>query len=137
MFKWFISLFESKKVKLLKQLRKGDKVNIYLPCGYHAKIDGQLYDNQVVNIIIYNNDPVSKKVWFFYKINGNDISFVKSYNSEIFKDYILLNIVTKDEPKPKSKQDLEKELEKAISEENYELAKILNQEIKKLKDASN
>jgi len=59
------------------------------------------------------------------------------FNSEIFKDYILLNILIKDEPKPKSKQVLEKELEKAIYEENYELAKILNQEIKKLKDATN
>jgi protein-arginine kinase activator protein McsA len=59
------------------------------------------------------------------------------FNSEIFKDYILLNILIKDESKPKSKQVLEKELEKAIYEENYELAKILNQEIKKLKDATN
>ena len=137
MFRWFISLFETKKVKLLKQLRKGDKINIYPPFGYYTTINGELYDGQVISITIHNNDPISKKVWFFYKVKGSDISFVKSYNSEIFKDYILLNILTKDEPKPKSKQDLEKELEKAISEENYELAKILNQEIKKLKDASN
>jgi len=34
MFKRFITLFESKKVKLLKQLRKGDKINIYPPFGY-------------------------------------------------------------------------------------------------------
>lgn len=140
--KKFFGLFESKKTKLLKSLGTGDKINIYPPEGYHITVNGNFYENQVIQITIFNNDPNSKKIWFYHIIGEDNVCFVKHYNSEVFEDFCLLNCRTepqqeKPKPKPKSKKELEKEMQKAISEENYELANLLNEEIKKLEDASN
>ena len=135
LLKKFFSFFISKKTKMLRKFRKGDKINIYPPKGYHIAVNGSKHDKQVMTITVYNNDPKARKIWFYQKVDGQEISFVKSYNSEIFEDFILLNYSpeTFEETKFKSKKDLEKEMQDAISQENYELANLLNEEIKKIR----
>lgn len=139
--KKFFGLFESKKIKLLKCINTGDKINIYPPEGYHIKVNGNLYENQVIQITIFNNDPDSKKIWFYYKIGNDNVCFIKHYDSEVFEDFCLLNYIQtpRETPKSKSKskKELENEMKKAIFNENYELANFLNEEIKKLENASN
>jgi excinuclease UvrABC helicase subunit UvrB len=137
--KKIFSLKEIRKTKNLKKLYSGDKINIYTPNGFYTSIGGEKYKDQVITITIFNNDPISKKIWFYQNVEGNQISFVKSYESEIFRDFILLNIKNehKIKNKNKSKKDLEKEMQNAINKENYELANLLNEEIKKLENASN
>ena len=124
---------------MLKQLRRNDKINVYPPKGYSITLNSNSYNKQVITITIYNNDPKTKKIWFYQSVDGHQVSFVKSYNSEIFEDFILLNYHLEkfDKPKSKSKKDLETQMKEAISQENYELANLLNEEIKKLDDATN
>jgi len=132
--KWLykiFSFFESRKIKELKLLRKDDIINIYPPEGYTVNINGKKYCDQVMKITLHNNDPISKKVWFYTKVDDNQVSFIKSYKSEIFKDFILLNCGPL-ETQNKSKEQLKKEMQAAIHNENYELANLINEEIKNL-----
>ena len=125
---------KTEKEKRLSELRKDDIININIPNGYSKTINGSQYSDQPISISIFNNDPISRKVWFYCTVNGHSISFVKSYDSAIFENFLLFNfqtdeIITVVESK-KTKEELKKELEEAISKENFEMANLINNKLK-------
>ena len=132
-FRKFLSLFDSDKVKLLKKLVPKDKIVIYTPEGYYQTINEMKFYNRPIEVTVANNDPISKKIWIYFKLTGGEtVHFFFKYSK--IKDYILLNIgnKTKEEEIPKSKEELEKELKIAISNDNFEMASLINKKLKEL-----
>lgn len=114
---------------------------IDIPNGYSITINGKEYNGQPIVVEVANNDIIDRKIWFYCRVNGVDISFVRSYDSHIFDNFILYNytetVVEQDIQKTKkdiqkTKEELKKELKEAISNENYEMAKIINNKLKEL-----
>jgi len=135
---WLKKLFRKYSLKELKlrELKSGESIYIDIPNGYSKTINGKQYNDQPISIEIENNDPIGRKIWFFCRVDGFEVSFVKSYDSPELKNFLLFNINTVElnhvNVAKKSKEELKKELEKAISNENYEMAKIINNKLKEL-----
>ena len=127
----FLNFFDSYKVKELRKIAPMDEIMITTPEGYHKKIGNDKLYYQPIWVTVINNDAVANKLWAVTEnSNGDQISFILKYNSKELKDYILLNV--KEEPKSKSKEELQNELKNAISDENFEMAALINEKIKEL-----
>ena len=125
----------STKELRLRELKSGETIYIDIPNGYSITINGQKYNDQPLTVEVENNDPIGRKVWFYCRVDGTDISFVRSYDSTVFENFLLYNYINAAiEPDVvKTKEELKKELEDAISNENYEMAKLINNKLKELK----
>ena len=133
LFRKFLNLFDSDKVKLLKKLAPNDEIIIYTPKGYYQTINGNRIYNRPLEVIVGNNDPVSRKIWIYFQLSGGEtVHFFYKYWE--VKDYILLNIsnVIEGEQITKSKEELESELKTAIANDNFEMASLINKKLKEL-----
>ena len=124
----------STKELRLRELKSGETIYIDIPNGYRITINGKKYNDQPLTVEVENNDPIDRKVWFYCRVDGTDISFVRSYDSPVFENFLLYNYINAAiEPDVvKTKEELKKELEEAISNENYEMAKLINNKLKEL-----
>ena len=130
----FLNFFDSHKVKELRKLAPMDEIMITTPKGYHKKIGDTILYDQPICVVVMNNDIISNKLWIVTE-NSDEfrISFILKYNSRELKDFILLNMDNKNfEEESKSKEELQNELRNAIFDENFEMAKLINEKIKEL-----
>lgn len=132
-FKNWFKKYSTKELRL-RELKSGKTIYIDIPNGYSATINGKKYNNQPLTVDVENNDPIDRKIWFYCRVDGTDISFVRSYDSHVFENFLLYNYInTVVEPDDtKTKEELKKELEDAISNDNYEMAKLINNKLKEL-----
>ena len=118
---WFKKLFKkySTKELRLRELKSGETIYIDIPNGYSITIDGKRYNDQPISVEIENNDITNRKIWFYCRVDGNEISFIRSYDSSVFENFVLYNCINTvvSEPNDKSKEELKKELDEAISKE--------------------
>lgn len=125
-----------KKYEFLVKINPGDRINITTPKGYTKNVGGHDYTDLPVVVDVVNNDPINRKLWISLTLkNDSKLDRIISYNSYELSDYILLNKkpIRDLDVKGNSKEELKKELEIAISNDNFEMAAIIN---KKLKDIS-
>jgi len=125
-----------KKYEFLAKINPGERINITTPKGYTKNVGGRDYTDLPVGVDVVNNDPINRKLWISITLkNDSKLDRIISYNSYELSDYILLNKkpIRDLDVKGNSKEELKKELEIAISNDNFEMAAIIN---KKLKDIS-
>lgn len=122
---WF-----NKKFKELSKIIPGQDIIINTPTGYEHTINNIVYKKLPMTVNVVNNDIYNKKLWVKFKIKtGTIIDLILNYDCEELKNYILLNII-KETKKKLTKEELEQNLENAISKENYEMALLINEKIK-------
>ncbi len=128
--------FESKLTKALKKVKAGDTIKVNCPAPYVTTIGNAEYADYPADTTVINNDPVHKKIFLSLKLSdGNTYDHVFPYNDKCLRNFIVLN---KDAPRSQvvlsnSKTDLHKALAQAISREDFETAKLINQKIKEAK----
>jgi len=130
----FLNFFDSNKVKELRKIAPKDEILICTPNGYYQTINGTRMYDQPFLVTVMNNYPIACKLWVYFSLPNDDkVQLIIKYNSKELKDYILLNVENMDfRESAKSREELENELKNAISNDNFEMAALINKKLKNL-----
>lgn len=126
----FLTYRIRKKYKYLELIVPGDRIYITTPKNHTITIGGKSYSNLPVSVSVENNDPLNRKLWVKLTLSDHsELDRIIPYNSYILDNYILLNI--KYDKNIFNVDNLEEELKAAILSENFEMAALINEKIKK------
>jgi hypothetical protein len=127
-------------VKYLSLLKPNDKIIINCPPGFDMVITPELrISDYPCRCEIISNDIEIKNLWIRFKFKEEKVLMVLSYDSNELRNYLLFNIYSADfkedsDKKPLSKEELKKELQKAIDTGNFESASIINETLKNINE---
>lgn len=110
--------------------------------GEEVIIEWDRIKGKIGPLLCVNNDPINKKIllkvcWRNYlELNHPQYeSIIFNYNDKVFENFYLLNniiIKSNDNTDSNNLYELQTKMNKALEEENYELAEILQNKINKL-----